>query len=101
MMKHDLSIEVLFKFMDKDGSDDITIEELTRNSTAILNDNDCRILFDAVDADKSGKLSYAEIINELAKLNSAYALKKINETLTSCKTTVESVFSTFDRNKNG
>lgn len=45
MLKHDYSLEVIFKFLDKDKSDGINIAELTRGLKEVLNEEECRILF--------------------------------------------------------
>lgn len=101
MMKHDYSIEVIFKFLDKNNSDGVSIQELTAGLKPILTEEESRVFFDAVDADKSGELSYNEIINECSKINCAYALKKINDILKASKEqTPDSVFKLFDSSRN-
>ena len=38
LLKNDYSLEVVFKFLDKDKSDGITIEELTKGLKDVLNE---------------------------------------------------------------
>jgi hypothetical protein len=45
MLSKDYSLEVIFKFLDKDKSDGINIVELTKGLNNVLNDEECRILF--------------------------------------------------------
>jgi Ca2+-binding EF-hand superfamily protein len=80
-MKHDYSLEVMFKFLDKDKSDGINIVELTKGLKDLLSEQECRILFVAVDKDHSGEISYVELINECSKINCGYVLQKMKNTL--------------------
>ena len=62
LIKNDLSLETLFRFIDKDKSKSLSIQELTRGLTGILKDEEIRILFIAVDRDNSNSISYDELI---------------------------------------
>jgi hypothetical protein len=54
LLTHDYSLEDKFKFIDKDKSDGVSIQELTKGFDKILSAEECRILFLAVDKDESG-----------------------------------------------
>ena len=45
MLSKDYSLEVIFKFLDKDKSNGINIVELTKGLKDVLNEVECRILF--------------------------------------------------------
>lgn len=57
-----LSILDLFKFLDKDKSKGLTIQELTKGMGTILTEDEVRYLFLAVDVDKSGEITQEELI---------------------------------------
>ena len=100
IMKHDYSLEVIFKFLDKDKSNDVSIEELTRGLKELLTAEECRILFLAVDKDHSGGISYDEIITECSKINCGYVLSKMKSVLQGSKDmTPEKVFDLYDRDR--
>lgn len=102
MLTKDYSLEVIFKFLDKDKSDGINIVELTKGLKELLNEEECRLLFLAVDKDQSGEISYNEIITECARINCAYVLFKIKQLMDSSKDTKpEKIFDMFDRNSSG
>lgn len=102
MLSKDYSLEVIFKFLDKDKSDGISIVELTRGLKDVLNEEECRILFAAVDKDHSGEISYNEIITECARINCAYVLFKIKQLMDTSKDyKPDKIFDMFDRDHSG
>lgn len=50
--------------MDKDKSKGISIGELTKGLSKVLSSDECRVLFDAADKDKSNEVTYEELIGE-------------------------------------
>ena len=72
---HDYSLEDKFKFIDKDKSNGVSIQELTKGFDKVLNEEECRVLFLAVDKDESGEISYDELVSECSKINCGYVLK--------------------------
>ena len=62
-------------------------------------------MFYAIDKDRSGEISYNELITECSKINCAYVLFKIQDLLNKNKSdpsyTPEKIFDQFDRNKTG
>lgn len=102
LIKSDLSLEQLFRYLDKDKSKGITIQELTRGLNSILTDEEVRILFIAVDKDQSNEITYEELITECAKIHCGYVLQKIKGAIESGKSmSIDKVFDTLDSNKNG
>lgn len=87
LIKNNLSLETLFRFIDKDKSKSLSIEELTRGLTGILSDDEIRYLFIAVDRDNSNSISYEELIQECSKIHCAYVLDKIRTAINSGKQT--------------
>ena len=77
LIKNDLSLEQLFRYIDKDKSKSLTIQELTRGLSNILTDEEIRILFMTVDKDNSNTVSYEELITECSKIHCGYVLQKL------------------------
>lgn len=59
-----MDLNTIFELLDKDKSKGITIGEFSKGLDKIITAEECRILFELVDADKSGEVSYDELINE-------------------------------------
>jgi Ca2+-binding EF-hand superfamily protein len=69
LQKSDLSVEEFFRFLDKDKSAGISIQELTKGTKDIFNEEEARIFFLAVDNDNSGEISFIEIISTCSRIN--------------------------------
>lgn len=68
MLTKDYDLEVIFKYLDKDKSKGVDLKELT-NGLDFLNAEECRILFEAIDKDRSGEITYNEVVTECSKIN--------------------------------
>lgn len=99
LRKSDLSVEEFFRFLDKNKSAGINIEELSRGTKDLFTEEEARIFFLEVDKDKSGEISYSEIISECSRINCQYVLGKIKRVIEDGKKDPGHVFDTFDSNK--
>ncbi len=81
MVKHDLSLEHLFAFIDKDRSQSISIEELTKGLQNILTPDECLALFMSIDKDGNKNLSYEELVIGCNKIHASYILFKLKQAI--------------------
>lgn len=61
----DLSLDHLFEFLDADFSKQISIEEFTKGLSSVLNPDESRALFIAIDMNENNSLTREEIILSL------------------------------------
>lgn len=82
MIKNDLAVDHLFAFIDKDRSNSVTIEELTRGLCPdIITPDECVALFMSIDQDGNKVLTYEELVLGLSKIHASYCLHKIRMAL--------------------
>lgn len=104
---NDLSLGMLFAYMDKDSSGGMTLQEMQeRGLGKILAPDELRLIFNTVDRDRSGEISQEELITELSLINCQFVLKKLKKTIEGAagalkggKTPYDEVFDTVDTNK--
>ena len=103
MLQKDYSLDVIFRYLDKDNSKGVSLPELQKGIDFLSNE-ECKVLFEAIDKDRSGEITLNEIVTECSKINCAYVLFKIQEFLKKQKRkpkTPEELFEMFDTNQSG
>lgn len=81
LLKNDLSLENLFMFIDKDRSKTVTIEEMSRGLSSILQSEEIIILFDSIDEDRNKILTYEELISACAQIQTSYVVYKMRQAI--------------------
>ncbi len=88
-------MEHLFAFIDRDRSHSVTIAEMTRGLQSVLSDKEVVVIFEWVDQDKNGSLSFEEVVNAFKEVHTGYVLNKLRQAITNGKLTPEKVFATI------
>jgi Ca2+-binding EF-hand superfamily protein len=96
MIKNDLSLEHIFAYLDKDKSQAISIEEVTRGFQSILNDAEILKLFMTIDSDGSKSINYEELVVAFKDVHTNYILHKLKQAITMGNLTPEKVFNAVD-----
>ena len=81
LLKNDLSLENLFMFVDKDRSKTVTIEEMSRGLSSVLQSDEIITLFDSIDEDRNKIITYEELISGCAQIQTSYVVYKMRQAI--------------------
>lgn len=101
MLKKEWQLTDLVAIFKGQRNKEINIHHFNQALKSILDHEECRVLFKAIDVDNSQDISTEEIHAELAILNAALCFDKLRTTAENAGMKVDEVFDTVDADRSG